>query len=1023
MGILDKLKPQPRWKHSDPAIRLEAVPELGDAVELAALAGSDPDAKVRRAAVERVSDPAVLGRVTASDSDSAVQDAAADRLLALALDPAQSGVAADAAGLLSDSRRLAQIAKSTAGDAVREIALARITDERVLGGVARHAKVEGTAMAAGARLTSPDELLDTVLNSEHKDVAMAAFDRVITAEPVPSSDAALLKTIEARAQQKAVARRAKTLLQAIEDAENARRAAEEELRKQEASLCDAIESLTDVADPDRTEADLTRINAAWQALVGPDPAAARRFEAGADAARARITQRRREIETALEQARERGEALASREALCQRVETIEGDDILEQLAPIEEEWAQLTPLVGSGPDADQLAARFAQAVAACRKRHALGAALQDTRASLDALVVEAESLPAQEGEAAAARWQALSREARALVATLSDASRPATDLADRLSVVSRAFDAREAATREAAAKARLDLATKLTRLADRAKRTAESESITLREGERLLRDITTALEEAGTGEATREVSDAMAALRAQQETVAPRVKELRDMDEWRRFANAQQQEQLIAMAEAIVASLKAEEEAGKETELAATAKALREFHLRWQEVADAPRHSAQRLWDRFKTATDFIRSRCEIYFAKLRQERGTNLAAKATLVEQAEALANSTDWAKTAAKFQELQKAWQDTGPVPRDAARDLAQRFRAACNTFFTRRRDDLTSKKKEWNENLARKEALCERAEVLAESTDWDAAAAELKKLQADWKTIGPVRHNKSEVIWNRFRLAADKFFERYHNRHQIAAAEKVAEHTALVEALESLMALEEAPEDLAAQVQTLRTTISKAPHVEGAHVKVLHERWKAALASLVARWPSAFAGTDLDPAAIHGRMEKLIAKVEALMKEEKPAAVANKSATELLAERLRSALASNAMGSRADDTKWRAAGTTVEEAQDAWQRLAPVPSEDTNALEARFRSACKRVMDQVKLHVSPPVGGPGGGFGGGRPGGRPGQGGREGGRGPGGQGSRGPGGQGSRGPGVQESRGQQARPRSNDEQPVGA
>jgi len=1014
MGILDKLKPQPRWKHSDPAIRLQAITELDDAVELATLAEHDPDAKVRQAAVEKVDDPAVLGRVTTSDADSSVQDAAADRLMSLALAPSNHE-AATAAGLLSDSRRVMAIAKSTATDAVRDVALAKLTDERALGGVARHAKVEATAMAAAARLTSSDELLDTVLNSEHKDVALAVFDRVVSS----GSDAALLKTIEARTQQKAVARRAKAMLQAIEDAEAARRAAEEELRKQEALLCETVESLTDITDPDRAEADLARITATWGALTGTDAAAVRRFTAGADAARTRIAKRRSEIEAAAEQARQRGEALASRAALCQRVETIEGDDILEQLVPIEEEWAQLTPLVGNGPEADQLASRFAQAVSACRKRHALGTALQENRASLDALVVEAEALPAQEDEAsAAARWLAISRDARALVATLDDASRPASDLADRLAVVSRVFDAREAAAREVASKAKLDQVVKLTRLAERGKRTAESESITLREGERLLRDVTTALEDATTGESTKEMGEAVGTLRKLQEQVAPRVKELRDMDDWRRFANAQQQEQLIAMAEAIVASLKAEEEAGKETELAATAKALREFHLRWQEVADAPRHSAQRLWDRFKTATDFIRSRCEVYFAKLRLEQGANLAAKGELVERAEALANSTDWAKTAAQFQELQKAWQDTGPVPRDAARDLAQRFRTACNTFFTRRRDDLMSKKKEWNENLARKEALCERAEALAESTDWDAAASELKKLQADWKTIGPVRHNKSELIWNRFRSAADKFFERYHNRHQIAAAEKIAEHVALVVSLETLAAIEEAPADLAAQVQTLRTTISKAPHVDGAEMKALNERWKAALAQLVARWPAAFAGTDLDPAAIHERMEKLIAKVENLIKEEKPAVASNKSATELLAERLRSALASNAMGSRADDTKWRAAGSTVEEAQDAWQRIAPVPGEDTRALEARFKAACKRVMDQVKLHVSPPVGGPGGGFGGGRPGGRPGQ------KGPGsrvqgpesrvqrpGSGGRGPG---SGGPGPK---------RSKDEQPVGA
>src|SRR6185369_8592441 len=187
-----------------------------------------------------------------------------------------------------------------------------------------------------------------------------------------------------------------------------------------------------------------------------------------------------------------------------------------------------------------------------------------------------------------------------------------------------------------------------------------------------------------------------------------------------------------------------------------------------------------------------------------------------------------------------------------------------------FTHRREALSSRKQEWNENLARKEALCERAQQLADSTDWDTTASELKKLQAEWKAIGPVRRDKSEEVWARFRSAADKFFERYSSRHKIAAAVQLAECEALVVALESLAALEEAPSDLAAQVQTLRTTISNAPHVEGAGATALYERWTAALAALVSRSPAAFAGTDLDPAAIRERMERLIAKVESLVRE---------------------------------------------------------------------------------------------------------------------------------------------------------
>ena len=95
---------------------------------------------------------------------------------------------------------------------------------------------------------------------------------------------------------------------------------------------------------------------------------------------------------------------------------------------------------------------------------------------------------------------------------------------------------------------------------------------------------------------------------------------------------------------------------------------------------------------------------------------------------------------------------------MPREAGRDLGLRFRAAFNTFFARRREDLASRKKTWADNLAKKEALCQRAEVLAESTEWEAASAEMKRLQAEWKTIGPVRRSKSEVVWNRFRAAAD-------------------------------------------------------------------------------------------------------------------------------------------------------------------------------------------------------------------------------------------------------------------------
>src|SRR5262245_56877877 len=120
MGILDKLRPQARWKHGDPMVRLEAVQALGDADldVLAQVAAEDTDARVRRAAVSRLADAEGLAAVTRNDADAGVRDAAVERLIALASAAAPGALGALAA--LGRQKDLAGIARSTAPDAVRQ---------------------------------------------------------------------------------------------------------------------------------------------------------------------------------------------------------------------------------------------------------------------------------------------------------------------------------------------------------------------------------------------------------------------------------------------------------------------------------------------------------------------------------------------------------------------------------------------------------------------------------------------------------------------------------------------------------------------------------------------------------------------------------------------------------------------------------------------------------------------------------------------------------------------------------------
>jgi hypothetical protein len=292
-------------------------------------------------------------------------------------------------------------------------------------------------------------------------------------------------------------------------------------------------------------------------------------------------------------------------------------------------------------------------------------------------------------------------------------------------------------------------------------------------------------------------------------------------------------------------------------------------------------------------------------------------------------------------------------------------------------------------WSENLATKDALCVQAEALADSTDWDAAALEIKRLQAEWKTIGPVKKSRSEAIWQRFRTACDRFFDRHAHRHDLARAERVAAREALCTELESLASAPadaEAPGDLLATVRGLRARWQQeiaARGVDPDRARALEARFAEAFAKVVGRWPSAFNGTDLDPDANRKRMEQLVKKVEDLAASlVGPASApdADLSPVNRLAAMLKDALAANTIGGKADDdSRWRAAAEDVRQAQAAWSRLGPVPDAARRQLSDRFQRAVRKISDRAEAATRTaapgrPQGRPGGPRpGGGRPEGR--------------------------------------------------
>jgi hypothetical protein len=491
---------------------------------------------------------------------------------------------------------------------------------------------------------------------------------------------------------------------------------------------------------------------------------------------------------------------------------------------------------------------------------------------------------------------------------------------------------------------------------------AQGADAALREAEPVLREIKDALDHPGHFPSRRDREVAVARLEAARKHLYPFVQQLREDAEWKRWANVTVQEELCEKAEALLA----EEDAEK------AASGLRELDARWKQAKEAPKEKAEALWKRFKAVRDQVKERTDAFFAKQAEELADNLKKKEALCERAEALAESTDWTQTAEELRKLQAEWKSIGPVPRAVSQRLWERFRRPCDRFFTRWQEHRSQRSHEWSENLAKKEALCEKAEAIQDSTDWESTAGELKHLQSEWRAIGPVKKSRSEAVWQRFRAACDHFFDRYKNRDEHARLAAQEARETLCAELEALLPGEgepgEPPADLVPRVLTAQTAWRQAGGLPHDQMVALEERFARVRDRLVETFPGAFEGTDLDPEASRRKAEKLLARVEGLLAELAPGGAARPQTAEELAARLRDALASNTIGGRAAvEERWHSASAEVESAQAAWKRLGPIPGETGRDLSARFEQACRRFLEErprlERSHGDAP-----------RPGGRP-------------------------------------------------
>ena len=265
---------------------------------------------------------------------------------------------------------------------------------------------------------------------------------------------------------------------------------------------------------------------------------------------------------------------------------------------------------------------------------------------------------------------------------------------------------------------------------------------------------------------------------------------------------------------------------------------LQELHQQYRETGPVAKELREQIWTRFKAASTVINKRHQQHFEDLRSKEEENLTLKTALCEKVEEISKqenktASDWEKRSKEIIDIQNQWKTIGFAPQKMNVKIFERFRAACDDFFGRKSEFFKEMKQAYAANIEKKKALVEKAQALADSTDWKVTSDKLINLQKEWKTIGVVPKKIGDQLWHDFLNACNKFFEA---RNAANAGARNEEHEnlekkrSIIEQIKALVA--DAANATREKVQALTDEYNKVGHVPYKEKDALYAAYHEAL-----------------------------------------------------------------------------------------------------------------------------------------------------------------------------------------------
>lgn len=820
MSFMDAFKP--KWQNSNPSKRLEAVNELDahnqDILERVAL--SDDNSEIRTVAVKKLNSIQTLLSISKSDSEASIRRLAENRYfeeISKKLKDCREAASSELMGYIDeikDTRYAEDLIKSIPNSELRMALVQKTCRAGVLAQAALKDAKEEIAKAAAERVESETALQDIIKNSKHTSV------RKMIAEKV-------------RAQKEA--------------ADGGRKAAALLISKREA-LIQQAHYLAAQKDPLAIRSQFEALMKDAQEL-GMGPAQATldevyssfvKFCNEADAERIAAEKAAAEKE-ALKQ--HLSATLAELEAI------LAGDNANEQETRVNEiisEWVEKKGVMGAAD-----VKRFNQAYFKSQdlKKKAEETAEESAESTIDEsvrpeLLERLQALSETDiNETSSKHLHAIVREWEKL--PLLEGEDPILQsynaLRNKLSEKISAFN-------ENAQKIVEENSVKLRALIDRVKSFDENEdfkelSLKLRNAYNEWKEIV--------GEQKFKYHD----LWLEYKAATDRFQEMRQWESWH---NENDRASILEEMELLT------KEAGSQEVL----NKLKDLSNKWKNCGPTSAAKFNEFREKFQAAFEQIKQNCAPFIEEQLAERQKNLASKEELCQKVEDLVSNAEifWKDKFKTMQEIQESWKNIGMVPKENLTALMERFKAATNAFYAQHKENQKQEDATREANYEKKVALCEEAEKLIESTDWNATSNKLKQLQDAWKASGPVPKSKSDEIWTRFRTACDAFFEKkrtHFTEMDATKQENLAKKTALCEKLEALN-LDNITSEVIETAKSIETEWKTIGMVPKESIEAINDRFSETINQFLTRCAEVDEALRQQLEEIKAKKQEMIAKI---------------------------------------------------------------------------------------------------------------------------------------------------------------